>query len=78
MKDFRKRSFAVSGDFNEIVYTMIETKHHLIQIDLFGYEIELKVVWVFIGIFPILKLGIMHNKWRKTITDRAILNEILT
>jgi len=75
---FRKRSFAVSGDFYEILYAMIETKHRLIQTDLFGYEVDLRVVWVFIGIFPADKLGITRNEWRKTITDRAILNEILT
>ena len=75
---FRKRSFAVSGDFHELLYAMIETKHRLIQTDLFGNEIKVKVVWVFIGIFPADKLGITRNEWRKTITDRAILNEILT
>ena len=48
---FRKRSFAVSGDFHQILYAIIETKHRLIQTDLFGHEVELKVVWVFIGIF---------------------------
>jgi hypothetical protein len=57
---------------------MIETKHRLIQTDLFGNKVELMVVWVFIGIFPASKLGITHNEWRKTITDRAVLNEILT
>jgi len=75
---FRKQSFAVSGDFHELVYAMIETKHRLIQTDLFGREVELKVVWVFIGIFPASKLGITRNEWWKTITDRQILNEILT
>ena len=75
---FRKQSFAVSGDFYEILYAMIETKHRLIQPDLFGNEVELTVVWVFIGIFPADKLGITHNEWRKTITDRAILNDILS
>ena len=74
---FRKRSFAVSGDFHEILYATIETKHQLIQTDLFGYEVELKVVWIFIGIFPANKLGITRNEWRKTITDREVLNKIL-
>jgi hypothetical protein len=75
---FRKRSFAVSGDFHELLYAMIEKKHRLIQTDLFGNEVELTVVWLFIGIFPADKLGITHNEWRKTITDGAILNEILS
>jgi hypothetical protein len=75
---FRKRSFAVSGDFHELLYAMAETKHRLIQIDFFRKVVKLKVVWVFIGIFPADKLGITRNEWRKTITDRAILNEVLT
>ena len=56
---------------------MIETKHQLIQTDLFGNEVELKVVWIFIGLFPANKLGITRNEWRKTITDREVLNKIL-
>jgi len=75
---FRKRSFAVSGELHERLYAIIETKHRLIQTDLFGHEIYLKVVWMFIGIFPADKLGITRNEWWKTITDREILNEILT
>ena len=75
---FRKRSFAVSGDFHEILYAMIESKHRLIQIDLFGHEVDLRVVWVFIGIFSADKLGITRNEWRKTIADREVLNEIST
>ena len=67
----------MSGGFQKVVYAMIETEHRLIQTDLFGHEVELKVVWVFIGIFPADKLGITRNEWRKTITDSAILNEIL-
>ena len=75
---FRKRSFAVSGDFHELLYAMIETKHRLIQTNLFGNEVDLEVVWVFIGIFPADKLGITHNEWRKKITDKEILCEILS
>jgi len=43
-----------------------------------GEEVTLNVVWVFIGIFSATKLGITHNEWWKTITDREVLNEILT
>ena len=68
----------MSGDFHEILYAIIEVKHRFVQTDLFGNEIELEVVWVFIGIFSVDKLGIIHNEWRKTITDKTILNEILT
>jgi len=67
----------VSGDFHEILYAVIETNYLLIQTDLLGNEIELKVVWVFIGIFPASKLGIDRSEWRKVIVDRKILNEIL-
>jgi len=42
-----------------------------------GEEVNVVVVWVFIGIFSAEKLGITRNEWRKTITDRVILNEIL-
>jgi len=50
----------------------------MIQTNLMGEEITLNVIWVFIGIFSAEKLGITLNEWRKTITDRAILNDILT
>jgi len=74
---FRKRSFAISGDMYELI--QISIKHRkMIQIDLNGEEIILNEVWVFIGIFSAEKLGITHNEWWKTITDRKILNEILT
>jgi len=65
------------GAFHEILYVVIETKYRLIQTNLVGNEIELKVVWVFIGIFPVSKLGIDRNEWRKVIVNRKILNEIL-
>jgi hypothetical protein len=50
----------------------------MIQTNLIGEEVTLNVVWVFIGIFSAEKLGITHNEWWKTITDRKILSEILT
>jgi len=36
---FRKRSFAVSGDFHKILYAIIETKHQFIQTDIFGNKL---------------------------------------
>ena len=73
------RSFAVSGDLYEILQASTVSDHHrLIQTDLTGKEVSINVVWVFIGIFSAEKLGITRNEWRKTITDRQILNEILT
>ena len=68
----------MNGDFHKATYAMINVQYRLIQTDLFSHEISLKVVWVFIGIFPALKLGITRNEWRKTIADREVLNEILT
>ena len=47
------------------------------QSDLYGNKIDLKSSWIFIGIFHAYKLGIDHNEWLKTITDKEILNEIL-
>ena len=74
---FRKRSYAVSGDLYDVIQTSIGHRR-LIQTNLMGEEVSFNVVWVFIGIFPAEKLGITRNEWRKTITDRHILSEILT
>jgi len=74
---FEKRSFAVSGDFHEWIYAMIGISSYRFQSDLYGHEIELRLSWVFIGIFSASRLGIDQNEWRKTIDDRQILNEIL-
>jgi hypothetical protein len=74
---FRKRSFAVSGNFHEILYTIIEAKHRLVQTDLFGNKLQHNVEWIFIGVFSASKLGIDRNEWWKVIVDKEILNEIL-
>jgi hypothetical protein len=74
---FRKRSFAVSDDFHELILAIIKTKMRLIKTDLFSNKIDRRVKWVFIGIFLASTLGIKHNRWRKVITDRKILYEIL-
>ncbi len=60
---FKKRSFAVSGDFHEILYALIETKHRFVQTDLFGNKLKLEIECVFIGIFSGSKLGIDRNEW---------------
>ena len=73
---FRKRSFAVSGDLYDVIQTSIGHRR-LIQTNLMGGEVALNVVWVFIGIFSADTLRITRNEWLKTITDRAVLNEIL-
>ena len=74
---FRKRSFAISGDLHEVM--QISIGHgQMNQTNLMGDEVSLNVVWVFIGIFSAEKLGITLNEWRKTITDREILDEIFS
>jgi hypothetical protein len=72
----RKRSFAISGDMQEVMEISIG-HGQMIQTNLMGEKVTINVVWVFIGIFSAEKLGITRNEWRKTITDRAILNEVL-
>ena len=76
---FRKRSFAVSGDLYEFLQIEIKNSSQsiLVQTDLQGVEINLKVEWIFIGVFPAKRLGIDRNEWRKVITDREVLREIL-
>ena len=73
---FRKRSFAISGDMYEVIEVSIN-HGQMIQTNLMGEEVIINVVWVFIGIFSAEKLGITLNEWRKTITDKQVLNEIL-
>ena len=62
---------------HEVIIVSI-TRGQMIQTNLMGEEVTINVVWVFIGIFSAEKLGITRNEWRKTITDRQVLNEILT
>ena len=73
---FRKQSFAISGDFKDLI--LRDTKKMIVQLALFGEELSIKLVWIFIGIFSAQKLGINRNEWRKVITDREILNAILS
>jgi len=73
---FRKRTFAISGEFHKLI--VIKTKSSiLVQVDLQGVEIRLKVEYVFIGIFSAKRLGIDRNEWWKVITDKEVLSDIL-
>jgi hypothetical protein len=74
---FRKRSYAISGDFNKLIVTKTRS-NILVQVDLNGVEIRLKVEYIFVGIFSAKRLGIDRNEWWKVITDIAVLNDILT
>ena len=75
---FRKQSFAVSGEFRDVIYAKMEVRCRFVQMDLDGNMVDLRVVWIFIGIFSAEKLGITRNEWWKTITDKQILSKILT
>ena len=48
---FKKRSFAVSGDFHEAIYSITKIHYRFIQKDLFNNTIDSKVEWVLIGIY---------------------------
>jgi hypothetical protein len=70
---------AVSGDLYELLQEEIKKsrKGILVQVDLQGIAIDLGVRWILVGIFSAKRLGIDCNEWRKTITDKKILSEIL-
>lgn len=77
---FRKRTFAVSGKFQESLKLSIKNINfpRLVQLNLEGVEVNLRVEWIFIGIFSIERLGIDRNEWWKIITDREVLCDILS
>jgi hypothetical protein len=75
---FQKQSFAVSGSFHDIIYTKMKIRCRFVQKDLDGNMVDLRIVWIYIGIFSAEKLGITHNEWWKIIIDKRILSEILT
>ncbi|MCW4040500.1 MAG: hypothetical protein NWE83_07085 [Candidatus Bathyarchaeota archaeon] len=60
---FKKRSFAVSGDFHEAVYTVLKIRYWFVQTDLFGNKIISKVEWVLIGIYSAELLDINTSVW---------------
>jgi hypothetical protein len=73
---FRKRSYAISGDFHKLIMTKTKSSI-MVQVDLQGVVINLKVEYIFIGIFSAKRLGIDRNEWWKVITDRGVLSDIL-
>ena len=68
---FRKHSFAISGDFHKLIVTTIKSCI-LVQVDLHGVEIRLKVECIFVVILSAERLGIDRNEWWKVITDREV------
>ena len=76
---FKKRSFSVSGDLYEFLRMEIKNSsiNILVQSDLQGVAIRLRVEWVFIGIFSAERLGIDRDEWWKVITDKEVLRDIL-
>ena len=60
---FKKRSFAVSGDFQEAVYTVLKIRYRFVQTNLFGNKMTSKVEWVLIGIYSAELLGVNPSVW---------------
>lgn len=70
---FRKHSFAVSGDFHDLINDLRNSKgSEAFQIDLMGKRVIEDVVWVFLGIFSASVLGIEDNSWSVEL-DNAVL-----
>ncbi len=76
---FRKRTFAVSGDFLESLKNKLKSLYvsRLVQTDLQGAKMSPSVDWIFIDIFPAKRLGIDFDEWRKVITDKEVLSGML-
>jgi len=68
----------ILDSFHELIVAKTKRSSVLVQIDIQGVAIRIKVEGVFLDIFSAKRLGIDRNEWRKTITDREVLNEILT
>ena len=60
---FKKRSFAVSGDFYEAVYTVLKIRYRFVQADLFGNKIISKVEWILTGIYSTELLNVDSSVW---------------
>jgi hypothetical protein len=60
---FKKRSFAVSGDFHEAVYVVLKIRYRFVQTDLFGNKIISSVEWVLIGIYSAELLDVDPSVW---------------
>jgi len=60
---FRKRFFAVSGDFHSIIYAKLKISSQFIQTNRFGNEIISRAKWVLIGIYSADLLGIISSVW---------------
>ncbi|MCJ7635100.1 hypothetical protein MUP77_22255 [Candidatus Bathyarchaeota archaeon] len=59
---FEKRSFAVSGDLYEVIYTLIKIRK-MVQTDLFSNPIALDCKWILIGIYSAELLDINPSTW---------------
>ena len=70
---FRKRGYAISGDFKTALHDLISNlrnsdKKTLVQMALDGSQIPEKEVWYrWLGVFGALELGITHNEWFKVL-----------
>ena len=59
---FKKRSFAVSGDFREVIYVVTKIRQ-FVQIDLTFKKVESRTTWVLIGVYSAELLGIDPSRW---------------
>lgn len=59
---FKKRSFAVSGDFSKAIYNVMHSRQ-LVQMDLFGNAVAISVKWVLIGVYSADLLRVNPSLW---------------
>lgn len=71
---FRKRSWAISGQFRERYSDLIRQMHisKAVQVNLDGNPVLKKVTWNFIGIFPASRLKIDPFVWVHDVTDNEM------
>ena len=61
---YRKRSFAISKGFLDLMYCMHNSNSGgVVQLTLLGDPVDIHIVWVFVGIFSSERLGIVDNSW---------------
>ena len=70
---FRKQSFAISKDFSDLINTLHNSNRKTVfQMDLHGSAIIERVVWICLGVFSALELGIEDSSWTKRLEPRVV------
>jgi Bacteriophage replication gene A protein (GPA). len=73
---FRKHSFAISRDFNDLINDLRNSNcSGASQLDLMGGVVENRVSWVYIGVFSKARLGIEDDSWFVNL-DSSVLSEL--